>query len=77
MKRCKNRLVVEITTSKPLTPKEAQSALSLLLDRIDLEAKPIWPHGDDSNYAEKLVVKEFDRTVRTLIRFGNWSGELP
>jgi len=60
--RRKNRLVVEFTTSHPLNEREARQALSLLLERIDLDAKPVWAN-DSGIYGQKLEVKEFNKVL--------------
>lgn len=66
-RRKKNRVVVEITTNKPLTEKEAVQAMSLLLDRIDTDQKPIWANASNV-YADKLTSKSFSRVVGSLPR---------
>lgn len=63
----KNRVIVEITTSHRLTEAEAAKAVSLLLDRVDTQAKPIWATLPNV-YAEKLSVKEYGRTLFAILR---------
>lgn len=65
-KRRKHRLVVEATFSKAVTEKVARLGLSLLLERIDLDANPVWDY-DNSPYVNKLTVKEFSRVVAKLL----------
>jgi hypothetical protein len=63
MKRRKNRLVIEFTTSHPLTEKDAAKGLQLLLDRrLDTQAAPIWANALNI-YADKIVVKSFSRVM--------------
>lgn len=62
MRKRKNRVVVELTTNKPLTQREARQAMDLLMERIDLQASPIWATGNF--YAEKLSAKEFNRVLQ-------------
>lgn len=63
MLKRKHRLVVEMTTSEKMTEHDARLGLSLLLDRIDLAAQPIWIY-DGSPYCDKLVAKQYTRVVR-------------
>jgi hypothetical protein len=65
MKKRKHRVVVEITTNKPITAREARIAVDLILGRADTEAAPIWAN-DTNVYADKLTCKEFDRVARKL-----------
>jgi hypothetical protein len=64
MKR-KHRVVVEITTNKPITARAARIAVDLLLERVDTQVAPIWANGSNI-YADKLTCKEFDRVMRKL-----------
>ncbi len=65
MKKRKHRLVVEMTTSKPLTEIDAVRGLRILLDeRTNLDQAPIWLTGNV--YCDKLVPKQFSRVVRAL-----------
>lgn len=65
MKR-KHRVIVEITTSKPLTEKDSVQALQLTLDsRLDLQRQPIWAY-DNSPYINKLRVKAFSRVLQAV-----------
>lgn len=57
MKRRKHRLYVDITVSEAMSKRRAAKALRLMLDRIDLQAQPIWAH-EKSPYCDKLVVVE-------------------
>jgi hypothetical protein len=66
MKRRKHRLVVEFTTSEPMTEHEAAWGLRNLLDRLDIST-PIRAYPT-SPYAEKLAVKEFSRVLTALKR---------
>ena len=59
MKHRKHRVIVEITTSKPMTEIRATKGLQFLLNRIDIEKAPIWI--TQSIYAEKLTTKQFSR----------------
>jgi hypothetical protein len=65
MEKRKHRVVVEITTNKPITARAARIAMDLILERADTEAAPIWAN-DLNIYADKLTCKEFDRVVRKL-----------
>ncbi len=63
MKRKKHRLVIEVTTSSPVTEREAVAGLQLVLDtRLDLASHPVWVR-DNSPYIDKLNVKAFSRVV--------------
>ncbi len=57
MKQRKHVLVLEITFTKPVTAREARNGADLLLERLDLEAAPVWAYAT-SPYAQKLVVKD-------------------
>lgn len=58
----KHVLVVEMTTSHPLTERWARNALSLLLARLECDAEPIFA-SRPGNYAEKFTVKSFSRVL--------------
>lgn len=76
-KRRKHRLVVDISLSSPVTERDAVKALTTLHERLDLDAKPIWPHTP-GNYAQKLTVQAFSRTLQPLRRkLQALLGELP
>lgn len=66
MKRKKHRLVIEVTTSSPLTEADAARGLQLVLDRLDLQAGPIWAY-DRSPYIDKLKVKAFSRVIAKVL----------
>jgi hypothetical protein len=61
-KHRKHRVVVEITTSRPVSDREAVSALKLVLIRTDKYAFPIW-QNDGQIYIDKLDVKSFPRVL--------------
>ena len=62
VKKRKHRVVVELTTSKPITEKEAVLAMQLLHQRIDLDQAPIWANALNI-YADKLAAKSFSRVL--------------
>ncbi len=59
----KHRVVVELTTSKAIDAQDAVRAMLILIQRIDLGAKPIWANNSNI-YADKLTAKNFDRVAR-------------
>ncbi len=64
----KHRLVIEFTTSHPVTEGEAVRGLQLLLDtRLDLQKGPIWLTREV--YGEKLVVKSWRRVLSSLVNY--------
>jgi hypothetical protein len=64
-KHRKHRVVVEITTSRPVSDREAVSALKLVLERTDRYAFPIW-QKDGQIYIDNLDVKSFSRVLAWL-----------
>jgi hypothetical protein len=66
-KQRKHRVVVEITTSRPVSDRDAVSALTMLLDLMDKEARPIWQHRSPV-YVDKLDVKSFPRVLAAVKR---------
>jgi hypothetical protein len=71
--RRKHQLIIEATFSQAITEKEAVRALGLLMDRLDLQAEPIWARHPDI-YCDKLTFKELTRVLPSLIakRLGGW-----
>ena len=63
MKKRKHRVVVEITTDKHITAREARQAMSLLLERVDADDTPIWANAREV-YAVKLNAREYERVAR-------------
>lgn len=62
MKKRKHRLVVEFTTSHPMTESAAARGLALILSEVDIQRKPIWAAFPDI-YGEKLTIKRFSRVL--------------
>lgn len=56
MRRKKIRVFVDVTFNEALTLREGAYALRLLLERLDLDARPIYLTGN--LYANRLDVKE-------------------
>lgn len=69
-RKYKNKVVIELTTSKPLNEDDAVRAMRLLLSELDIEAKPIWAN-DLNIYATNFVAKGFNRVVNGLRGFKN------
>lgn len=65
-KRYKHRVVVEITTNKPILDKEAVQGMKILLGDINM-AKPIWCN-DLNIHPTRLDAKSFPRVVEGLSR---------
>lgn len=62
----KHRLVIEVTTSAPVTERDIVRGLQQVLDeRLDLDAKPIWAYAR-SPYIDKLKVKAFSMVIAKL-----------
>lgn len=57
----KTRIVVEVTTNKKVTEREALRALTSLLDSIDLQARPAYRDV----YVDKLNAKRFSRVYQS------------
>lgn len=65
-KRYKHRVVVEITTNKPILDKEAVQAMKILFGDINM-AKPIWCNAHNIR-PTRLDAKSFGRVVEGLNR---------
>lgn len=65
MNKRKHRLVIELSTSAPLTERQAAKFLNERLKKLDHDAEPLCEHEISGNdvYVTKLVVKEFTRVI--------------
>jgi hypothetical protein len=61
--RKKHRLVLEVTTNKPMTESMAKNATDLLLERLD-KRKPIWGAGDGT-FVLKVKANRFSRVLQS------------
>jgi hypothetical protein len=63
-KKRKHRVVIELTTSKPISDREAVCAVVLMLDQMDKETRflPIWQKHPDI-YIDNIDVKSFPRVL--------------
>ena len=57
MTRRKHRLYIDVTFSQPISYRSAAKGLSLTLDKLDLQAKPVWLY-DGSPYIDKITIVE-------------------
>lgn len=53
----KHRVALDITFSRPLTDGEAVRAAKLVLDGLDLDARPVYATPRHQLYMDKLAVK--------------------